>query len=183
MSTIAKRVAMLGAATALAATVGTAQAQTGGEGFGDFVWSDLNANGIQDGGEPGLAGVSVSLFRNGSVIATTTTNASGVYLFDIGTNNSSDSFFLQFGLLAGFQFSPADQGGDDALDSDVIDASTGLTATIQGFTLPSGSPLLTVDVGMFQRTVAEPGTAALMVAALVALLGTTRRLLRARAKR
>ena len=42
MSRLGKRVAMLGAATALAATVSTAQAQTGGEGFGDFVWSDLN---------------------------------------------------------------------------------------------------------------------------------------------
>ncbi|MBK7608862.1 MAG: hypothetical protein IPI18_17550 [Saprospiraceae bacterium] len=29
--------------------------------IGNFVWHDLNANGIQDPGEPGISGVSVSL--------------------------------------------------------------------------------------------------------------------------
>lgn len=30
--------------------------------LGNFVWHDLNANGVQDGGEPGFEGVTVSLF-------------------------------------------------------------------------------------------------------------------------
>ena len=30
--------------------------------IGDFVWSDLNANGIQDAGEPGINGVTVNLY-------------------------------------------------------------------------------------------------------------------------
>ena len=33
--------------------------------IGDFVWNDVNANGIQNEGEPGIAGVTVSLFKTG----------------------------------------------------------------------------------------------------------------------
>ena len=29
--------------------------------IGDFVWNDLNGNGIQDSGEPGIQGVTLSL--------------------------------------------------------------------------------------------------------------------------
>jgi hypothetical protein len=47
--------------------------------IGDFVWNDLNKNGIQDAGEPGIAGAQVVL--TGAANTTTTTNANGSYLF------------------------------------------------------------------------------------------------------
>lgn len=34
--------------------------------IGDFIWEDLNGDGVQDGGEPGLAGVTVFLDLNGN---------------------------------------------------------------------------------------------------------------------
>ncbi len=46
--------------------------------IGDRVWWDINGNGVQDVGEPGLANVDVLL--NGGA-QSTTTNASGEYLF------------------------------------------------------------------------------------------------------
>jgi hypothetical protein len=51
--------------------------------LGDFVWHDLDRNGIQDAGEPGLSGVTVTLrqLADNSLIATTTTNANGYYQF------------------------------------------------------------------------------------------------------
>jgi hypothetical protein len=51
--------------------------------IGDFVWKDLNGNGIQDSGEPGISGVTVRLYRQGNpvAIATATTDAGGLYLF------------------------------------------------------------------------------------------------------
>ena len=51
--------------------------------LGDFVWNDLNANGIQDAGEPGINGVTVELCNGSGVItiATTTTDGGGVYSF------------------------------------------------------------------------------------------------------
>ena len=52
----------------------------------DLVWIDLNNNGVQDGGEPGVPNVTVTLVGdvNGDGIPdtlTTTTNASGNYQF------------------------------------------------------------------------------------------------------
>src|SRR6185295_15362783 len=47
--------------------------------IGDFVWYDVNGNGVQDAGEAGIAGVTVTL--GGASSATTTTNGSGAYLF------------------------------------------------------------------------------------------------------
>ncbi|MCB1054930.1 MAG: carboxypeptidase regulatory-like domain-containing protein, partial [Acidobacteria bacterium] len=50
--------------------------------LGDLVWRDDNANGVQDGGEPGLAGIPVSLLNgSGTVIATTATDGNGLYGF------------------------------------------------------------------------------------------------------
>src|SRR5205823_4372818 len=49
--------------------------------IGDFVWNDLNNNGIQDAGEPGLANVTVTLSGPGGP-QTTTTNAVGYYEFN-----------------------------------------------------------------------------------------------------
>ena len=51
--------------------------------LGDFVWEDLNANGIQDAGEPGVPDVPVELFDGaGNPVASTTTDANGEYLFE-----------------------------------------------------------------------------------------------------
>jgi hypothetical protein len=49
--------------------------------IGDRVWKDYNADGVQDGNEPGLSGWTVQLIQNGSVINTKTTSTSGTYLF------------------------------------------------------------------------------------------------------
>lgn len=50
--------------------------------IGDKVYYDSNSNGVQDLGEPGLEGITVTLLDgNGNVIATTVTNGDGSYLF------------------------------------------------------------------------------------------------------
>jgi serine-aspartate repeat-containing protein C/D/E len=49
---------------------------------GDFVWLDTDRDGIHDTGEPGLAGITVTLLdADGNVLATTVTDADGKYLF------------------------------------------------------------------------------------------------------
>ena len=112
--------------------------------IGDRVWNDLNNNGIQDPGEPGIAGVTVTLYAaNGTtVIATTTTDALGNYLF---TNLDAGSYVVGFsGLSAGYVFATKDAGADDSKDSDA-DAGTGKTAPI---TLAPGEINLTIDAGV-----------------------------------
>ena len=49
--------------------------------IGDTVWYDANGNGLQDGGEAGIAGVTVTLTGPGPDM-TATTDANGMYLFD-----------------------------------------------------------------------------------------------------
>ncbi|MEM9552691.1 MAG: SdrD B-like domain-containing protein [Acidobacteriota bacterium] len=55
---------------------------------GDVVWSDADGDGVQDPGEPGIAGVTVDLqfFNPGTltwdVVATTTTGSDGAYRFE-----------------------------------------------------------------------------------------------------
>ena len=50
--------------------------------LGDFVWSDADADGIQDPGEVGVGGVTMNLLDGtGAVVATTTTASDGSYLF------------------------------------------------------------------------------------------------------
>jgi hypothetical protein len=50
--------------------------------IGNFVWNDLNADGVQGIGEPGFNNVVVTLYNNtGESVATTTTDAYGKYSF------------------------------------------------------------------------------------------------------
>jgi uncharacterized repeat protein (TIGR01451 family) len=67
------------------------QAETGKGVIGDLVWNDANGNGVQDPGEVGLGGVSLSLNKVGAdgvcgtaddvAVATTTSAVNGSYLF------------------------------------------------------------------------------------------------------
>ena len=51
--------------------------------IGDYVWNDLNGDGVQDGSESGIAGVTVELRDDqGTVVATDVTDANGEYLFE-----------------------------------------------------------------------------------------------------
>ena len=48
--------------------------------IGDFIWTDLDADGVFDTGEPGLAGVIVNVLDGGgNVVGTDTTDGSGAY--------------------------------------------------------------------------------------------------------
>ena len=110
--------------------------------MGDLVWEDLNNNGVQDVGEPGVAGVTVELRQGSIVVATTTTDSNGQYLFE---DVAPGTYSVVFQLPSGYSFSPAGQGSDPALDSDVTNPSTGETGT---FTVAPGQTYLEVDAGL-----------------------------------
>lgn len=88
--------------------------------IGNLVWDDLDKDGQQDGGEPGLSGIRVKLWDpNGvTLLDSATTNASGIYAL---TAPKPGNFRIQVILPGGGdQFSPKDQaGGDNQQDSDV----------------------------------------------------------------
>jgi large repetitive protein len=115
--------------------------------IGDYVWEDTNKNGQQDAGELPVAGVTVNLLdASGAVIATTTTDASGKYLF---SNLVSGNYQVQFVSPAGKNFTTANVGGDNT-DSDA--GADGKTGTISiDTTKPVGDPARdnrSVDAGL-----------------------------------
>jgi len=111
---------------------------------GDRTWFDADGDGIQDGGEPGLTGVTVRIYGAASnLIATTTSGVAGAYAF---ANLPSGSYFLEFDVPPNHAASPQDQGGSDALDSDA-DSATGRTAT---FALGGGANDTSRDAGFYQ---------------------------------
>jgi hypothetical protein len=92
--------------------------------IGDLVWNDLNANGIQDPNEPGLAGVTVNLWKgdeNNPLVKTnysTVTNATGNYIFE---NLKRGIYWLEFiapNSVVKWIFSPQYQGDDGTTNSD-----------------------------------------------------------------
>ena len=100
--------------------------------IGDFVWLDVNRDGIQDPGEAGLGNVTVKLVNatTGVVVATTTTNSSGFYLFQ-NVNPVDDSltpiqYRIEFVTPAGYSISPKNVGG---VTSDSDAGTDGKTAT------------------------------------------------------
>ena len=114
-----------------------------GAGLGDFVWDDLNGNGQQDTGEPGVANVTVTLYNSANVQVGSpqTTTASGGYLFSGLV--PGDYYVVFSNPPAGYSLTAQNQGAD-ATDSDA-DPTTGKTGV---YTLSSGENELTVDAGL-----------------------------------
>ncbi|WP_207492535.1 SdrD B-like domain-containing protein [Aridibaculum aurantiacum] len=110
--------------------------------IGDFVWNDLNKNGKQDAGEPGIANATVTLTLPGGLTRNTTTNNDGFYQF---TGLSSGTYRVTFSTPAGFTPSPSNVG-DDTKDSDPVNGSVSVT-------LNSNNQVNnTIDAGFYQST-------------------------------
>ena len=112
--------------------------------IGDFVFDDLNANGRQDAGEPGVAGVTVSVTNTSlNFTFTTTTDANGFYNV---SNLPPGSYTVTFNAPAGYVFTSKDSpAATDATDSDA-DPATGVT---DSFAVTSGHNVVSIDAGMY----------------------------------
>jgi protocatechuate 3,4-dioxygenase beta subunit len=111
--------------------------------LGDFVWLDVNGNGVQDAGEPGVSNVTVTLYGSASnVVATTVTDVNGAYGF---TNLVPAGYAVGFTAPAGYQFTLRNATNDAAADSDP-DRMSGRAALV---TLSSGQSDTTQDAGLY----------------------------------
>ncbi|MBK7041375.1 MAG: carboxypeptidase regulatory-like domain-containing protein [Bacteroidetes bacterium] len=114
--------------------------------IGNYVWFDLNRDGIQDPNEAGVSGITVTLLNDlNSPVASTVTDAYGYYLFN---NILSGTYKIAFTLPPGFVFSPQDMGANNETDSDV-DPVTGITSQ---FVYVSGTIDLSFDAGIYLPT-------------------------------
>ncbi|RYF58059.1 MAG: Cna B-type domain-containing protein, partial [Cytophagaceae bacterium] len=112
--------------------------------LGDYVFVDTNKDGIQNAGDSPLAGVSVTLYLNGSAVATTATNASGLYSFTGLAPGTSNNYVVGFTAPAGYSATISNVGSDTA-DSDA-NTVTGMT---QSVTLAPGENNPTLDAGFY----------------------------------
>ncbi|MBL0027043.1 MAG: carboxypeptidase regulatory-like domain-containing protein [Saprospiraceae bacterium] len=116
-------------------------------GIGDFVWEDLNGNGMQDDGEPGLEGVMISLTGtslSGKAIAeNTTSDGNGKYLFD---KLPAGTYKIIFSKPGGYNYTDRVQGNNNT-DSDA-DVTTGETRLIN---LAIGQKIDNIDAGLYRR--------------------------------
>jgi SdrD B-like domain/Secretion system C-terminal sorting domain len=119
--------------------------------LGDKVWRDDNTNGIQDTGEPGVAGVAVTLYNNsGAAISTTVTDAYGNYLFD---NLAAGTYQIGVTPPANYSFTTQTNdvdnttltGGATAANGSDVNAITGRTANI---VLVAGENEKNIDAGL-----------------------------------
>ena len=119
--------------------------------LGDFVFEDLDKDGIQDSNEPGIAGAQVKLQDpSGQTLATTTTDGNGMYMFSGLTPSDYKVMFTQ---PTGFDsVSPFQVGNNPAVDSDA-DPNNGLMSDV--ISLSSGENNNTIDAGFFQDVDAE----------------------------
>ncbi len=134
---------------------------TAGELYGDRVWHDLNNDGLQSPGEPGVNGIRIELYRdNGDgrpdpysdlfVAATNTATIdgqAGAYRFG---HFPPGSYFAALALSDSWGFSTPDTGADDAADSDAVEIiragrRTGLMPVTA---IDSGESDLTWDAGL-----------------------------------
>ncbi len=130
--------------------------------LGDLVWDDVNQDGLQQPGEPGVQGVTVHLLDGtGMVIrnksgapVTTVTDANGHYLFaDLPDGSYSVRFDLAM-LPKGATVTRRHVGADPALDSDA-DPATGVTQTVA---LSGGMRYLDLDMGLILPVPPTPPT-------------------------
>ncbi len=108
--------------------------------IGNFVWNDANGNGVQDAGEAGIAGVTVTLtgtdINGGAVSTTTVTDGNGLYSF----SEPPGTYTVSVATPAGFVATTTGQG-TPANDSN----PNGSTVT-----LAAGGSDSTIDFGFYQ---------------------------------
>ncbi|MEO1083288.1 MAG: SdrD B-like domain-containing protein, partial [Acidobacteriota bacterium] len=118
-------------------------------GIGNRIWLDADGNGIQDGGEEGLAGVIVELLDGDGVsTAKTASDAEGTYTF---TGVETGLYAVRVIVPAGFETAPQDRGDDD-VDSDVN--ASGVSAF---FIYLEGSIRADLDAGLVPESLASVG--------------------------
>jgi SdrD B-like domain len=138
--------ALLPLASVAAAPAAAQNALCASGGICGVVWNDVNGNGLQDPGEPGVEGAVVSLDGN-----VTATDSDGFYYFFTGPG----TYTIAVQIPPGTQPSPPDVGSDDTIDSDGVPDGLGNSVaviTFSDFADPD------TDFGFSATPVAQPGT-------------------------
>jgi hypothetical protein len=156
---------MITGALAFAAAVAFAHpaaAQTCGIGEGapmvcGTVWSDLDGDGVQDLGEPGIGGVEVKAYDSTNTeVSNFFTNPDGTFFFDASTFTSGATYTISIDTPSGTTASPTDSPlTTDDFDSDGTDS--GMNTSYSTFK-SDGFTQHDIDFGFTGTTAKNPGT-------------------------
>jgi len=115
--------------------------------IGDYVWLDADGDGIQDGGESAVQNVTVNirLSSNDALYASTTTNSSGNYAFDV----VAGTYYVEFVSPDGYTFSAKGEGADATADSDADPDGKSDSFTVDG---TGGDDDPDIDCGLIEPT-------------------------------
>ncbi len=127
--------------------------------LGNQVWLDTNNNGLLDGGESGVSGVTMQLYRSGQSVGleapyrVTTTGAGGVYQFAYLPAGGYTLYLPASNFAAALAAAPLSStvtnSGDDNTDGDDngIQSASGAAVSSPLFNLSAGETDLTKDFG------------------------------------
>lgn len=116
---------------------------------------DQDKDGKEDGGEKGVDGATVRLTKSGQVVATTKTDGNGNYKF---SNLDDDGYKVEFKLLSSsYEFTRANSGGNDSIDSDVWATNNGW-GEASYHNLSGGKDITNTDAGIVQKSAAPSPT-------------------------
>ena len=111
--------------------------------IGDFIWLDVNENGIFDNGENGVGNVKVNLYNsNNELVASTVTDKDGKYKFE---HLPAGEYIVEVQIPRdlGYYFTSSNIGTDDTnSDTNII------TGRTQPITVKEGEHTVVVDSGI-----------------------------------
>ena len=111
--------------------------------IGDYVWNDLNQDGVQDADEIGANQFFIRLFNTqGDQIAFTFSDSDGAYSFD---NLFPGEYYVEVDFQIGFSFSPANEGTDESDTNITNENGIGTTSNI---IIESGTVDNSIDIGL-----------------------------------
>lgn len=119
--------------------------------IGNFVWEDMNANGIQEPDEPGINGINIHLYNeNGIFLRKTMTGSTnegkkGMYLFDY---LPAGKYFLKVIVPGGYYLTTPLLGNDASADSDITHLNGPYTSST--ITLGVKQERQDLDIGLYQ---------------------------------
>ena len=117
--------------------------------LGDYVWEDMNGDGVQQVDEPAISGVEIRLYKwnAGSFVYQSSqyTDTQGKYLFDELT---AGSYYIKVVPPAGYDLTFANKGADDSVDCDIDNTNGSNTSKV--ISLSPGEEDLTWDIGLYQ---------------------------------
>lgn len=114
--------------------------------LGDYAWLDLDHDGMQDTGEPGVPGVEIRLIQYGEVVAQAQTDAYGRYLLE---NLYPGSYTMMVKIPQ--ELAATVQQTEFPLVASILPQQDASELSIENLVIPGGGRNLNADFGLVER--------------------------------